>query len=325
VKAAVVAEGGGFRVTELPRPEVGSNDVLVRVRAASLNHADLHVLAGRMHGSTGGPGTVLGMEWAGEVIAVGADVRTCAPGDRVMGSGRGALAQEVLADAGRVLPLPGDALGWEEAAALPVALQTMHDAIVTNGHCRKGQSVLIQGASSSVGLMGLRIARALGAAVVIGSSRNEGTRAALHSFGADAAVDSTAPGWPEQVRALTGGRGVDLVVDMLSGDTANGNLTATAVGGRIVNVGRLAGRSANFDFDLHALRRITYVGVTFRTRTPSEVAEVVRRMRADLWPLVLSGTLSMPVAQRFGFDELDAAFRQLREGGHLGKLVVSLP
>src|SRR5512133_1302056 len=106
MKAAVVASPKGFEFAELESPRPGPEDVLVRVRAAALNHADLGVLAGHMHGAIGGPGTVLGMEWAGEVLEAGPAVTEFEPGDRVMGSGRGALAQQVVAHAGRVLPLP---------------------------------------------------------------------------------------------------------------------------------------------------------------------------------------------------------------------------
>jgi NADPH2:quinone reductase len=325
MKAAVVAAPKGFEFAELPAPRPGAEEVLVRVRAAALNHADLGVLAGRMHGAIGGAGTVLGMEWAGEVLAVGSAVTGFARGDRVMGSGRGALAEQVVADQGRVLPLPRADMSWEAAAALPVALQTMHDAIVTHGKLRRGQSVLIQGASSSVGLLGLRIARHLGAALVFGSSRQPATRERLPEFGADLAVDTTDAAWPQRVLEATAGRGVDLVIDMLSGNAMNGNLAATAIGGRIVNVGRLAGQRAEFDFDLHALRRIEYIGVTFRTRSAAEVREVVDRMRADLWPALQAGDLALPVAALYSFDDLGDAFAQLRRGGLPGKLVVSLP
>lgn len=325
MKAAVVASPKGFEFAELEPPRPGPEDVLVRVRAAALNHADLGVLGGHMHGAVGGAGTVLGMEWAGEVLEAGPAVTDFKAGDRVMGSGRGALAQQVVAHAGRVLPLPRADMDWGEAAALPIALQTMHDAIVTHGRLQAGQSVLIQGASSAVGLLGLRLARHLGAAMVIGSSRQAATREQLASFGAHLAVDSSDAQWPQRVLEATAGRGVDLVVDMLSGVVMNGNLAATAIGGRIVNVGRLAGQRAEFDFDLHALRRIEYIGVTFRTRSPDEVREVVRRTRADLWPAVQSGALGVPVTGRYAFEQVADAFAQLRRGGQLGKLIVTLP
>lgn len=322
---AAIRGASGLEIADLPTPEPGADDVLARVHAAALNHADLGVLAGHMHGSIGGAGTVLGLEWAGEVVAVGANVTHVKPGDRVMAAGRGALAAYAVADHGRVQPLPAAGMPFDEAAALPVALQTMHDALVSNGGLRRGQAVLIQGASSGVGLMGLQIARELGAAVVVGSSTDAGRRARLAGFGATHTVDSRDPAWPEQVLAATGGRGVDLVVDMLSGSVANANLAATAIGGCIVNVGRLAGQRAEFDFDLHALRRIRYLGVTFRTRSVAEVREVVRRMRADLAPALAAGRLRLPVAARFPFAQVADALALLGAKGFFGKIVVTMP
>jgi NADPH:quinone reductase len=127
------------------------------------------------------------------------------------------------------------------------------------------------------------------------------------------------------VLAATGGRGVDVVVDMLSGPLVNALLAATAISGRIVNVGRLAGQRAEVDFDLHALRRIEYIGVTFRTRSVAEVRELVARMRTDLWPALQAGALELPVAKAYPLERLGEAFTQLRQGGHLGKLVVTMP
>jgi len=323
MKAAIRGDDG-LAFVDRPRPEPGPDDVLVRVRACALNRADLGMLAGRMHGSHGGSGTVLGLEWAGEVAACGANVAHVKPGDRVMGSGAGAFAEYAVADRGRVTPLPQAAMSFEQATTLPIALQTMHDAIVTNGGLQAGESVLIQGASSGVGLMGLQIAKLMGAAVVIGTSTTAERRARLHEFGADLALDSRDADWPAQARAATGERGVDLIVDQLAGSAANQNLAAAALRGRIVNVGRLAGMRAEFDFDLHALKRIHYIGVTFRTRTVEEVRRINERMRADLWPQLQAGALALPISQRFAFDQLGEAFACMKANRHFGKIVVNL-
>ena len=322
MKAALRGDAG-LEFAEIARPVPGPDEVLVRVRAAALNRADLGVLAGRMHGSAGGTGTVLGMEWAGEVVAVGAGVTGRAPGDRVMGFGGAAFAEYARADRGRVLPIPAG-IGFEQAAALPVALMTMHDAVAVNGRLRAGESVLVLGASSGVGLMALRIARHLGAAQVIGSSTDPTRRAGLAAFGADLAIDTSMPDWPERVREATGGRGVDLVIDQLAGPTVAGSLAAAAIRGRIVNVGRLAGMSGQIDFDLHALKRIEYIGVTFRTRNVDEVRELSRRMWADLEPAVADGTLSLPVSALFPFERLGDAFATMAANRHFGKIVVTL-
>ncbi|MGI4954261.1 MAG: quinone oxidoreductase family protein, partial [Janthinobacterium lividum] len=219
---------------------------------------------------------------------------------------------------------PDNNMGWEQAATLPIALQTMHNALVTVGGLQRGQTVLIQGASSGVGLMGLQIAREMGAGLVIGSSTSAKRRARLAEFGAGMTVDSADPGWPDAVLAATGGSGVDLVIDQVSGPVINGNLRATRVLGRIVNVGRLGGATGEFDFDLHAMRRISYVGVTFRTRSVEEVRDINRRMREDLWAAVEAGRLHLPIDRAFPLEQANEAQAHMRTNGHFGKIVLTV-
>jgi NADPH:quinone reductase len=323
VKAAVVQSGGGVAITDVPVPTPKPEQLLIRVRAAGLNRADLGVAAGHTHGTIGGPGTIPGLEFAGEVVGGGEAAHGFAAGDRVMGAAPAAYAEYIVCDYGYATPIP-DGMDFAEAATLPVALRTMHDAIVTNGAFRRGQSVMIQGASSGVGLMGLQIAKHLGASTVIGTSTNPGRCAQLHKFGADHAIAPTNPDWPDVVLKATGGRGVDLIVDQVSGEMANGNMRACAILGRIVNVGRLGAARATFDFDLHALRRITYVGVTFRTRSVEEIREIVRRMRTDLWDAVLAGKLRLPVDRTFPLAAVTDALDYMRGNAHLGKIVLVL-
>ncbi len=322
MKAAVVGTNGIVEVRDVPKPEPGPAQVLTRVRASGLNRADLIMASGRMHGPQGGAGAVLGLEWSGEVVAVGADVKDFKPGDRVMCSGGGGYAEYAASDMGRTTKIPANNMTYAQAATLPVALQTMHNAVVTAGRLKAGESVLIQGASSGVGLMALQIAKFKCAKLVIGSSTNADRRAKLKDFGADLAVDSKDPGWADQVLAATDGKGVDLIVDQISGYVANQNLKATAILGRIVNVGRLGGFHGDFDFDLHAARRIDYIGVTFRTRSVEEVREINRLMRADLWPAIESGKIALPIDRTFPLDQAAAALAHMKANAHLGKIVL---
>jgi NADPH:quinone reductase len=322
MKAAVVTESG-VQVQDVPQPKPKPNEVLVRVRAAGLNRADLGVAAGHAHGRMGGPGTILGLEFAGEIAELGADVpRHLKPGDRVMCSGNGGYAEYAVADWGRVTPVPANNMGWEQAATFPVALQTMHDAVVTNGRLAAGESILIQGASSGVGLMGMQIAKLMGARLVLGSSTNAERRAKLKDYGCDIAIDTGDAAWPDRVLEATGGKGVELIVDQVSASVANGNLRACAILGRIVNVGRLGGSRGEFDYDLHAMRRISYIGVTFRTRSLEEVREINRRMRADLWAAVEAGRLRLPLDRTFPLEEAVAALAHMKANQHFGKIVL---
>jgi NADPH:quinone reductase-like Zn-dependent oxidoreductase len=322
MKAFVYGEGGA-RIAEAPKPEPRGVQALVRVQACGLNRADLGMTKGHVHGSQGGAGTVLGMEWAGEVVAVGPDAEGVKPGDRVAGSGAAAFAEFTLADHGRLFRIP-DTMSFTAAATLPLALTTMHNALVTNGRLVPGQSVLIQGASSGVGLMALQIARLKGARLVVGSSTNAERRGRLAEFGADLAIDSRDPAWIDQVLAATEGHGVDLVIDQVSGPVASQNLRAAKVLGRIINVGRLGGTHADFDFDTHAARRIRYVGVTFRTRTIEEIRDIFTAVRDDIWPAATAGRLRMPIDSTFTFRDIGKAFARMEANSHLGKIVVTL-
>src|SRR5216684_3038552 len=311
---AYVYGANGPAITDVAKPSQNGTQVLVRVRACGLNRADLGMTKGHAHGSAGGVGTVLGMEWAGEIAEVGPNAKGVKPGDKVMGSGGAAFAEYTLADHGRLFRTPSN-MNFEDAATLPVALATMHNAVVTNGALQPGQSVLIQGASSGVGLMALQIAKLKGASLVIGSSTNAERRARLKDFGADLAVDSSDPGWVDEVLKATGGEGVDLIVDQVSGKVANQNLAATRIKGRIVNVGRLGGTHGDFNFDLHAARRINYIGVTFRTRSIEEIREIFDEVRRDIWPAVESRKLQLPI---------ERVFEHMEANRHLGKIVVTL-
>lgn len=323
MKAAVSTEKG-VEIRDVPKPEPQPQQVLVRVRACGINRADLHMAAGQRHGPAGGIGAVLGMEWSGEVEAVGAEVKNVKPGDRVMCGGGGGWAEYALCDYGRTLPIPTASMSFEQAAALPVALNTLHDALVTNGGLKAGMSVLIQGASSAVGLMGLQIAKFLGAKPVIGTSTNAERRARLKDFGADLALDSRDPDWVDEARKATGDKGVDVTVDMVSGPTINQTLRAAAVKGRIVAIGRLGGNTAEFDFDTHSGKRIQYIGASFRTRSIEEIREINRRMQADLWDAVKAGKLTVPLDEKFPLERIADAVARCNANQQFGKVIVTV-
>jgi NADPH2:quinone reductase len=322
MKAAIVGDAG-IEIGDVPKPAPKPNEVLIRVRATTLNRADLLVALGHRHGTVGGKGARIGLECAGEIEAVGSEVEGLKPGDRVMGSAPGAHAEYVVTDYVRVARIPANNMTFTQAACFPVGLQTMHNAMVTAGRLKRGETLLIQGASSGVGLMGLQIGKLMGASLVMGTSANPARRARLAEFGADLALDSSDPAWPEQVKQATGGKGVDLIVDQVSASVANQNLEAAKVLGRIVNVGRLGGMKGEFNFDLHAAKRIDYIGVTFRTRSPEEIREVVRLMRADLWPALEAGKLAMPIETTFALDDIAAGLEMMRANKHFGKIVIA--
>jgi NADPH2:quinone reductase len=321
MKAAVVTEQG-VEIRDVAKPAPKPDEILIRVRAASLNRADLAIAAGSRHGAAGGLGAIVGLECAGEVEAVGGEVKDFRPGDRVMSSAAGGFAEYAVTDFGRAHKIPANNMTFEQAACMPVAVQTMHNALVGAGRLRRGESVLIQGASSGVGLLGMQIAKHMGASIVMGTSTNDDRRARLGEFGCDLALDSRDPKWPDKVKQATGGKGVDLIVDQVSASVANQNMEAAAILGRIVNVGRLGGMKGEFNFDLHALKRIDYIGVTFRTRSRDEVRAIVQAARADLWPAIEAGRLALPIDRTFPLAQAAAALAHMKANAHFGKIVL---
>ncbi|HET6875424.1 MAG TPA: zinc-binding dehydrogenase [Acidimicrobiales bacterium] len=317
----------GIRVTEIEDPVPGPGQLLVRVRAAGLNRADL--LARRAAPSTpGGAGrgtqsAIAGSEAAGEVVGVGPGVEGWAPGDRVMGRCRG-YAELATIDADVAMPVPA-AMGWEEAGALPVAVMTMHDALRTNGGLAPGGTVLINAATSGVGVVGIRAASLLGASTVFATSRSSEkldlVREFVEPLGSSlVTIDTSDEDVATRVLEATEGRGVDVVVDNVGGTVLATNLAVCAITGRIVQVGRLGGRNDTIDLDELARKRIGLIGVTFRTRTAAEVADVVRRCMEDLGSRLMD---CRPRIDRvFPLSEARVAQDALARNQHVGKIVL---
>lgn len=310
---AVISTTQGVRILDRDQPRPAPHEVLVQVESIGMNRIDLVALRDPK-------GQVIGMEWSGEVVDAGSQVDALRVGDKVMCTGAGAYAEYAVADALRCVRLP-PAVSSEKGAAMLLGLQTMHDALATHGGLKAGQSVLIQGAASCMGLIGMQMARLLGARCVLGTSRNPQHRAELAGFGCDVAVDSSQPAWHKAVLESTAGEGARITVDQVSGEAVNECLAATAIGGVLVNVGRLAGANAPFDFNLHALRRISYIGVTFRTRSRDEIRALNLKMADDM--LVDLASIRVPIAGRFAFGQIDAALKALAAPDHLGKIVLS--
>jgi NADPH2:quinone reductase len=318
---AGVASPNGVVIQDLPEPKPKPTDLLVKIKAVALNRADLGSARGdTSHGAAAG--RPIGSEFSGEVLEVGSDVRDFKRGDRVMCHSPGSHAEFAVSDYGRAMKIP-DGMGYEQAATLPIGLNTLHNALITAGRMKAGESVMVQGASSGVGIIGLQIAKLMGAKLVVGTSTNAERRARLREFGADLAVDTSEASWPDQVLKATDGKGVNLTVDMLSGPVVNQTMQCTALLGRIVNIGRLAGMKAEFDFDLHARKRIDYVGVTFRTRTIEEVREILVKMRADLWDDVKAGRIRVPIDRTYPLAEAKAAHDHMRANKHFGKILLT--
>jgi NADPH:quinone reductase len=328
---AAIAEGGRIEIREVPRPEPRAGELLVRVRAAGLNAADRLLVAGRyLVGASvrppepAPPGPVpIGAEAAGEVEAVGAGVTGYAPGDRVMAMCRGAFAEYAVVDVSRVLPVPAG-VDWTTAAAVPITFVTAHDALATAGRLAPGGSVLVNAASSGVGVAAIQVARLLGAGPVLAVSTSPAKYERLRAAGVAADVELDAGGGDVAERALaaTGGAGVDVIVDSVGAAAFADNLAAAAIGARIVSVGRLSGTIASVDLDELSRKQVSVVGVTFRTRSRQQAAAVFAAAGAVLGPALADGRLKVLVDRSFGLAEAAAAEDYLGTGAHIGKVVL---
>ncbi len=329
MKAMVVVPDGGdgsLRWQELPDPEPGPGEVVIAVRAAAVNRADLSMRRGtyRQDATARRDGIVVaGLEAAGEVVAVGEGVTRLAPGDRVMTMCSGGYAELVAVDARLPMPVPAG-VAWDQAAALPVALMTELDALATAAELRAGESVLVTAGGSGVGTIGVQVARILGAGTVVTTVRGPAQRELLLELGADAALDGDDPELADAIRQASDG-GVEVAIDHVGASALPANLDALVPGGRLVSVGRLGGTVAELDMDLLARKRLRLIGVTFRTRSLDQYGAIARLVEERLLDSVARGAIRTVIGARYPMTDALAAQERLRTGELHGKIVLTLP
>ena len=325
---AVVFDGQGgpevLRIAELPDPRPSRGEVVVRVRAAAVNRADLLQRRGLYPPPPGTRADAPGLELAGEVAALGEGVTRVAVGDRVMAIAPGEAQAEVAVAHERMLvPVPA-ALSLEEAGAAMEAFLTAHDALFTIGGLRPGWPVLIHAAGSGVATAALQLVRAAGA-TAIGTSRTpeklERARALGLAHGIH--VDGARPAFAAEVRRLTGGDGVPLIVDFVGGPYLAENLAALATGGRLVAVGTLGGGSATLELPVLMRSRASVVGTVLRARPPEEKIRATRLFTAEVLPLLAAGRVRPVVDAVYPLDRVREAHERLERNDSFGKLVLA--
>jgi NADPH2:quinone reductase len=318
---AMVIEANQLSFRDVPDPVPGEGELLLAVRAAGLNRADLALKSGHYEKiATRPPAPIAGLEAAGEVIAVGAGVQGFGVGDRVMGMPSGSYAEKALLHHRLALRVPKE-LSWEEAAALPVALFTAHDALVTNAALRKGEAVLIQGATTGVGIVAAQIARLRGSGIVMGTSRSPEKLLAMQEYGLTGLQASS---FPQGVLEATDGKGADVILDLVGAAAAAGHLQCAAVGARWIQIGRMSGAVAEIDLNELSRKRVHLIGVTFRSRTLDEFAAVVQSAARDLGEAVAARKLRSPVDRVFPLARAAEAHERMRANVHLGKIVLKV-
>lgn len=318
VRVLPTAEGGQLEIQDIPVPEPGPGEVRVRVRASGINYGEIK----HMREHRAGQPVTAGVEFAGEVERVGEQVQGWRVGDRVMGHGRACHAQYVVAAPLAVMPVPDD-VSWTDAAAFPNVFITAHDALVSNGGLKAGESVFINGASGGVGMAAIMVASALGASPVIAASRAAEKLERLAEFGMDVGINATSQDQVEAIMVATGGQGVDVIIDTLGGTVFEDHVKSLAVKGRLVNLARLGGAQyARLDINLLWLNRLKLMGATFRTRSEQERLDCIQACARDLLPFFRAGKLRLPVERTFPLPAIGEAYDYIVRSRHMGKLVL---
>jgi NADPH2:quinone reductase len=328
MRAAVITRPGGpdvLEVHEVDRPEPGAGEVLVRVHATALNRADLQQREGRYPAPAGWPADIPGMEIAGEVVARGPGASLWRDGDRVFGIVGGGGYAEYIVTHERTLAAIPDRLTWTEAAAVPEAFITAHDALVTQAHLRPGERVLIHAVGSGVGLAALQIIRAAGG-TAYGDARTaekiERARALGLADGLVATEDLAEI--PRRAAHWTKGAGVDIVLDLVGGPYVPASIAAAATRGRILLVGTIAGREAPLPLGMVLGKRLTIIGTVLRARPIEEKILATRAFAAQVVPLLASGAVRPVVDRIFPLAAIADAHRHLESNATFGKVVIDV-
>lgn len=311
--------GGRSELRTVDVPEPASGQVLIKVEAAAINRGELIARPAMVSSNPKAKPTPSGIEFAGTVASIGADVAGWSAGDRVMGRGAGCHAEFTTIDHRALMAIP-DGLSFEQAGAVPNVFVTAHDAIVSNAGLAPGQSVLITAGSSGVGTAALQIARQLGASHIVATTRSQAKADALRELGATDVVLTTDDDWAARVVERSGP--IDVVIDQVGGELFAPALRTMAVLGRYVTVGRNGGKTAEIDLDLVARNRLSLIGVTFRSRTPDETLACGRRFADDLLAAFGSGGLRPVLDRTFPLDELPSAHDYMLSDQQLGKIVL---
>ena len=318
--AIVIREPGGPEVldwVEVPDPVAGPGEVLVDVAASAVNRADLLQRAGHYDPPPGTP-PYPGLECSGRISSVGDEVTGWRVGDEVCAllSG-GGYAERVAVPVGQLLPVPTDVV---ESAALPEAACTVWSNLVGVARLAAGETLLIHGGGSGIGSFAIQFAAALGARVF--ATARKVKHDTLRELGAELVIDYTAEDFVEAVNTATGGRGVDVILDIQGGPYLPRNVAALAVGGRLVVIGLQGGRRGELDLGQLLYKRATVAGTTLRARPPAEKTEIVSGVRAAVWPLVASGRIRPVIDRQFPMSQAARAHELVEQDPPLGKVLL---
>ena len=325
MKAVIITRPGGPEVLELqdrPIPQPGIGQIRVRVRASALNRADILQREGNYPVPPGAPADIIGMEYVGEVDALGDGATLWKVGERVMGIvGGGGHAQYLLVHEREAMRMPA-ALSWEDAAAIPEAFLTAYDALFARLNLKTGETVLIHAVGSGVGTAALQIAKVAGGRVV-GTTRSPEKLARARELGLDIAVDASSGDWAAEVEKSVGRETVNAVLDLVGGNYLEGNVRVVTPKGRIVVVGLTGGATAPLNMGVLLRKRLTLVGTVLRARPLEEKITLAREFSERMVPLFDNGRLRPVVDRVLAFEEIRDAHRLMQSNTTFGKIVLA--
>lgn len=321
---AIVIDGKGgpevLKAADVPVPVPGGGQILIRVEAAGVNRPDVAQRQGA-YPPPPGHSPLPGLEVAGTVVTAGPGAKRWKVGDRVAALvNGGGYAPYCIAEDAVALPVPAG-LSMTEAAALPETVFTVWNNVFDRGRLAPGEWFLVHGGSSGIGVTAIQLAKAFGAKV-IATAGSDAKCDACRRLGADVAVNYRTEDYVKAVRAATGGRGVDVTLDMVGGDYTERNIVAAAEDGRIVQIATLSGAEVKINIARLMLKRLTITGSTLRPRTREVKAGFAAAIEAQIWPLVAQGKLKVVLDRTFPLDQAAEAHRRMETSEHIGKIVL---
>ena len=310
-----------LRIDHRPLPTPGAGEVLIKVSAAGVNGADLREREGKYPVPAGAP-DLMGLEVSGTIAALGEGCARFAPGDAVcallIGGG---YAEYAVAPEGQVMPVP-PRVPLVDAGSLPEVFCTVWTNMMDRCALSTGESVLIQGGTSGIGHAAISLAKAAGA-TVFSTARTDEKCDAMHRFGADHAINYQTQDFAKICRAETGGRGVDVIIDIMGGDYLPREVALLAHGGRLMIINLRGGKTAEVDFGHVHARHLTITGARLRPRSVAEKSSICRSLEAHVWPLFANGTIAPEVFARFPFEKAADAHRLMESSCHIGKIILT--
>lgn len=325
MKAIVITHPGGpevLQLTERPKPVITHNEVLIKVMAAGINRPDVFQRKGNYPPPATAPADIPGLEVAGVVAEVGEAVIRWKTGDKVCALVTGGgYAEYCKAPEGQCLPVPSN-LGFPETASLPETFFTVWSNVFDRGTLKPGESLLVHGGSSGIGVVAIQMAKALGSTVYVTAGSDDKCRF-CEQLGADKAINYKTTDFKEEIKKLTNGAGVNVILDMIGGNYMPGNIDSLAIEGRLVFINAMNGREVQLDLSKVMAKRLIITGSMLRSREVAFKAAIAKNLEQKIWPLLSSGKIKPIVYKTFDAGDAAEAHKLMESSTHTGKIVLT--